>query len=394
LNLEVRKVAVILCSSRSGSSLLKDLLATHPDVASLDGEIEPFLALSKNGFGFNSSSDAITRLENSKALLDNLMDDLTVPATQVFSADMLKRKWEKRCLLQFPSLFLQRDRRDSVMQSVEEALADMKEKGTQQENVLQSSILTRIFRRDPWRIHFYDGRNGMGERRCFDETLKIEEPPFVSPRPYRRAFEPEDAREKILLFKSPADAYRAGIYEQIFPNAEILYIHLIRGYAQTVNGLMDGWLSPIGFFSHNLRAAGLELDIAGYSDQVPFGKHWWKFDLPPNWHEFLHARLEDVCLNQWLSAHLSILGAYPGALKLAFEDFLTAPEEVLQRVTRYLGLSKLPPQGSLPVLMATEMPARQRWRKRGAILLGMGERQEVKATMHRLGYSMRPETWL
>ena len=48
-------------------------------------------------------------------------------------------------------------------------------------------------------------------------------------------------------------------------------------------GLMDGWLYPLGFFSHDLSKVGCQLAIQGYSDVVPFGSKWWKFDLPRNW---------------------------------------------------------------------------------------------------------------
>ena len=39
----VRRVVVVLCGSRGGSSLFKEALAQHPQVASLDGELDPFI---------------------------------------------------------------------------------------------------------------------------------------------------------------------------------------------------------------------------------------------------------------------------------------------------------------------------------------------------------------
>lgn len=64
LRLGVRRVAVILSGSRGGSSLFKETLARHPLIASLDGEVDPLLALSGNGFPQNSDSDRIERVDN------------------------------------------------------------------------------------------------------------------------------------------------------------------------------------------------------------------------------------------------------------------------------------------------------------------------------------------
>ncbi|MES2069624.1 MAG: sulfotransferase [Pseudomonadota bacterium] len=390
----VKRVVVILGSPRSGSSLLKSILAAHPAIASLDGEIEPFLALTRNGFGYNSDSDAIGVLANKNDLADNIFDDLTVPTAEFPPLAQLKKRWEKRVLLQFPNLFSEKAGHMRLLQSLDEAMEEVSACRIREESQLQACILSKVFRNEPWRMHYYDGKPASGASRCFDESLKIEEPPFVVPRHYRRQFSEHDAEHKTLLFKTPPDAYRIGMYEQLFPNADIRYLHLTRGYAQTVNGLMDGWLSPVGFFSHDLRRVGLHLDIRGYSDFVKFGRSWWKFDLPPNWREFVSASLDDVCLNQWLSTHRAILASGVHALRISFEDFLLDPMTATGKLTQYLGLPemKLPP--SLPVMMATEAPGLRRWKKREGQLLAMGKRKEVGAMMEMLGYEMNPETWL
>lgn len=296
LNLSFKKVAVILTSPRSGSSLVKSILRSHPDVASLDGEIEPLLTLSRNGFGYNSDSDSIRVLSNEKELASNVFDGLTLPSTELASTDILKKCWEKRLLLQFPAVFSTTEGHKKLIKALDDVLSKAVASDVREEKELQKFILTEVFRDDPWRMSYYDGYKVSDTKHFFNE-LKIEEPPFIVPRIYAKSLTADDGENKTLLFKTPPDAYRIGMYEQLFPNAEIKYIHLTRGYAQSVNGLMDGWLSPMGFFSHNLNEAGVSLSIKGYSDLVEFGKNWWKFDLPPNWREFINSSLEEVCFN-------------------------------------------------------------------------------------------------
>ncbi|MDC8756106.1 hypothetical protein [Janthinobacterium fluminis] len=392
LGTQVRHVVVILGNSRSGSSLLKSVLAAHPDLASLDGEIDPLLALTGNGFGYNADSDAIGALANPGAVADNVFDELSLPAAGCPSLEAQKKRWENRLLLQFPALFSAAAGHGSMLRAIEQALDDAEAGAVRDEGRVQAGVLARVYREQPWRLEYYDGRRAGGGA-GFDESLKIEEPPFVLPRLYRRPFGARDAQDKMLLFKAPSDVYRIGMYEQIFPHARIHYLHLSRGYAQSVNGLMDGWLSPVGFFSHDMGRRGQQLAIGGYSDVVPFGKHWWKFDLPPNWRDFTAAALHEVCLNQWLSAHRAVLASGVAALRLSFEDFLAAPGAFLDSITAHLGIAPMAPPAALPVLMATDTPRPMRWKKREALMLALGERPEVRAMMASLGYAMQPAGW-
>lgn len=398
LGSQIKRVAVMLSSSRSGSSLIKHVLAAHPDIASMDGEISPYLALTKNGYGFNSDSDAIGKLVNKSELIDNLFDDLTLPSQELPPLLQLKGRWVNRMIMQFPSLFIQEKELRLLMESLDEALLSAQNCQTEKEEKdLQKIILSKVFSKTPWRINYYDDQQyqiGADSNLHFDELIKIEEPPFVLPKLYRRQFCNADVENKVLLFKTPSDVYRIGMYEQLFPNAEIKYIHLSRGYAQSVNGLMDGWLSPLGFFSHDLQHSGTALEIRAYSDCVSFGKHWWKFDLPPNWREFRTARLEEVCLNQWISAHRSILASGLPTLRLSFEEFISAPALEVKKVTDYLGLQEMQTLPALPITMATDTPQSGRWKKREQQLLALGERPQVGRMMEALGYPMQAKTWL
>jgi hypothetical protein len=393
-HLSIRKVIVVLTSPRSGSSLLKEVLANHPDIASLDGEIEPYLTLTGNGFGFDSGSDAFSTIANQAALLDNIFDDLSIASDDPPPPSYLKARWARRLMLQFPTLFAQKEAHERMQTVLDETFTEEIMERFREAKCLQALLLRRLFIDEPWRISYYDGHTHNGDMRCFDEEMKIEEPPFVTPRLYRRPFRREDAIDKVLLFKTPPDVYRIGMYEKLFPNAQIKYLYLTRGYAQTVNGLMDGWLSPVGFFSHDVGKIGIPLSIKGYSDRVAYGKQWWKFDMPPNWREFTHASLEEVCLNQWLSTHRSIRASRVSTLRIRFETFVQNPAAVIDQVMASFGMSPMRLPASLPVTMATDKPKSRRWEKRKERLLALGQRAEVREMMEALDYEMVPAKWV
>ena len=394
---KVRRVAVILTSSRSGSTLFKAALAGHPDIAALDGEAEPFLTLSGNGFGQDPActSDAIGRLANPDALADNIFDGLSVPSPHIAPLAELQERWSKRLLLQFPAMFATLDAYAALQRTLAACLGSACEHAARMaQREMQQAVLAGVFGPERWRLDYYDGKIGPGEMRPFAEAAKIEEPPFVLPDLRRRRCTEADTASKVLLFKTPSDAYRPGLYQQLFPNADVRHIHLTRGYAQSVNGLMDGWLSPTGFFSHDVARAGAELAIAGYSELFEFGRRWWKFDLPPNWRACTGSSLELVCLNQWLSCHRHILESGVAVHRLAFEDFLIDPAAALARVCGWLDLPPLRQARELPVTMATETPAPGRWRKRRALLESLARLPGVAHTMRELGYGREPEAWL
>src|SRR5262249_53004845 len=102
----VRRLVVVLCNSRGGSSLVKEALALHPRIASLDGELDPLLALSGNGFNHNSDSDRIDRVANAAELASNILDEISFASAEILEPRLLLKKWKNRLALQFPSHFL------------------------------------------------------------------------------------------------------------------------------------------------------------------------------------------------------------------------------------------------------------------------------------------------
>lgn len=380
LNKKIKRVAVILTGSRSGSSLMKTVVSRSNDVAYLSGEEEPFYILSGNGFPWSSDSDAFSTVKNKQLLLDNIFDDLGIN-DRVFNLSKILKDWRNRILLQFPDIS------DEVIDYVlPKYVYKFYSEGLDYEEASQKLLFT-LFKE---KASLFD--ICIGSHDFADQRFKIEEPPFVIP-PLRQQFSESDIDNKVLIFKTPQDCYRIGVFEELFPNAEIKYIHLTRGFAQTINGLMDGWLSDTGFFAHDVTLNNIELNIKNYSDVKAYGKKWWKFDLPPNWQEYINAPLHEVCLNQWRSAHTHILNSGKDMLHVRFEDFLTDPQQTVNKITEYLGIGQINAD-NLPIVMASEKPDKYRWLKRRALIDELSQRSDVKELMNNLTYKMEPESWV
>lgn len=380
LNKKVKRVAVFLTGSRSGSSLMKAVVSRSNDVAYLSGEEEPFYILSGNGYPWSSESDAFTTVKNRQHLLDNIFDDMGINS-KVFNYYDILDDWRNRILLQFP------DVDHDILSWILPKYVQKYYSGECDHIEAAQKLLFTLFNE---KAGLYDVCEGKYD--FMSQKFKIEEPPFVIPS-IRRKFTAADVDDKVLVFKTPQDCYRIGIFEQLFPNAEIKYIHLTRGFAQTLNGLMDGWLSDTGFFAHDVSLSKETLNIDGYSNVKTYGDRWWKFDLPPNWKEYKDSPLYEVCLNQWHSAHTHILNSGKQCLQVKFEDFLTNPNETAKTITDYLGINPIK-LDNIPVVMATEKPEQFRWLKRRSLIQELSERKEVKELMSALNYKMEPELWV
>lgn len=380
LSKKVKRVAVILTGSRSGSSLMKTVVSKSNDVAYLSGEEEPFYILSGNGFPWSSDSDGFNTVKNKQILLDNIFDDLGIN-DKVLNLSKILKDWRNRILLQFP------DVDDEV---IDYLLPKYVYKYYSEDTDYVEATQKMLFTLFKEKASLFDVCNGSYDFML--QKFKIEEPPFVIP-PMRRQYTEDDIDDKVLIFKTPQDCYRIGAFEELFPNADIRYIHLTRGFAQTINGLMDGWLSDTGFFAHDVSIINQSLNIDGYSNVKAYGQKWWKFDLPPNWQDYKNAPLSEVCLNQWHSAHTHILNSGKQMLHIRFEDFLTDPNETVKKITDYLDIKPIH-VGNIPVVMATEKPEKFRWMKRSALIHELSTRPHVKELMNALTYKMEPELWV
>ena len=376
-NEKVKKVSVVLTASRTGSSLMKTVLSMSNDVAYLSGEEEPYYIITDNAFPFNSDSDSFQTIKNTQRVLDLIHQDLGVNTDEI-NIKKITADWQQRILLQFPGID------DEAYAMIPTLVKNCYSTNNYKEGT-NAFLKALLGRKSGYYDFFNDGKFD------FVEDIKIEEPPFVVPG-QKRALLEDDYANKVFVFKTPQDCYRIGIFEQLFPNAEIKYIHLTRGFAQTVNGLMDGWLSDTGFFAHNMDIVDTELKIKDYTDCKRFGNKWWKFDLPPNWRETRDKPLAEVCLNQWMQAHNHIIDSGINKLQIKFENFLLSPKYITKEITDYLGINPIE-FTQLPMVMTTEKPANFRWHKRKEEIKNLIS-PEVEQLMEKLNYSMSADTWI
>lgn len=379
----VKKVAVIVSPSRSGSTLLKTVLSKHPDIITLDGEEEPYYKLAGNGYPFDDS-DGFKELRNKEMILEYMLNEAGLHSEERMSIIDIMHNWLYRLPLQFPSGVSGELPMSEMVDRVEEAYS-----GYSVDQYTERSIMFLKRFMSSYEAGLYDDSP---DKQAFFNKRKFEEPPFIIPRNKRSAL-PGDFENKTLLLKTPQNAYRLDIFKELFPNADIKFIHLTRGFAQTVNGLMDGWLDDRGFFAHDVSMTGVDLNIDGYSDVAPFGKQWWKFDMPPNWLEFINKPLDEVCLNQWLSANQHILDSDLDTLRVKFEIFMESKESVADVILNYLGISTGLSIDELPKVMTTDKPRAYRWRKRSEVIKKLATRADVINMMNKLNYSMEESTW-
>lgn len=361
----IKKIIVILGSSRSGSSLLYHLLAQHPDLISLQGEEVTFARL----FGlneiksFNDSDElpAIHNIDFSKLSQEILFDSgytaQTSPRLPVDRAQRILMQWPE---IEFDLGKLMNACRE---ESWEKVIAKLSKDYPSIELARYDHHLTRP-------------ASGI--------TSIVEEPPFIVPG--ARNYSNKSGGSTLLL-KSSINAFRAELLKSLFPGVEFQFIHLTRHPAAAINGLIDGWLSP-AFHTHNLSHL-TSLSIKGYQD-----KEWWKFDLPPGWKDYTSSPLENVCAFQWAKANESI-GSFLKAKKacrITYEELsdFESMKEALQKLASELYLSPdfIQKLQSPRTVMSVVPPQKDRWKTRADIILPLVRTAEIKNLANSLGYEV------
>ena len=141
---------------------------------------------------------------------------------------------------------------------------------------------------------------------------------------------------------------------------------------------MDGWLSN-GFYSESVAGMSV-LNIAGYSSvDKPWSRHWWNFDSPPGWLDYIHRPLENVCAFQWWSANKHVIdgiesGVIGRYMVIRYEDLLN-PESMQKELVKAFDFARLPRKALLddfkapaPV-MAVNPPGARKCMKRAQVIL-------------------------
>ena len=413
---QIREVVVIASSSRGGSSIFTEILRQSPELIHFRGEINPFLTLAgltppENGREDDGLDASDARQPRLTALERELALDAGINRPGALSSPGLRRRFFRdlgwRIAMQWPQLEIDQDFLASQAQASLDDLVS--EHGWETGEFMDAQLfhalfLVRMRNRYPQiNPHYYDlspdliGSHFQGVEIPWGPPapLLIEEPPYVTIAP-RHPVEATDLTRHQLVIKTPSNAYRLAFLRALFPQARLRILHLTRHPADSINGLIDGWRYH-GFFSHPLAG---QLAIGGYSDRFPdWGRHWWKYDLPPGWRALSSARLEQVCGYQWRKAHQSILtylAANPvETLSVRFEEVigtLAARARVFNRIAAWLAIDPEPllttVTGEMPPVMATVRPRQRRWFKREGLLRPVLADPTIVDTARRLGYDL------
>lgn len=413
----VREVVVIASSSRGGSSIFAEILRQSPDLIHFKGEINPMLAIA----GFTSpvsgraddSLDAADGGPHNRQKLAVLEREMALDAGVNLPVDLCDQSLRERFLndllwritIQWPEIEVDPD---FVFACAEQTFAELVQRhgwGVGEFNdpqLFHVLFLARLRRRYPGiNPHYYDLSPDLIKLYCPEADIclsppgvaLIEEPPFVLIAP-RHPVSCETLARCPLIIKTPSNVYRLAFLQALFPKARFRILHLVRNPADSINGLVDGWLYH-GFFSHHLAA---RLEIKGYSDRfLEWGAHWWNYDLPPGWQQWINQPLEYVCSYQWRHAHQAILDFIAhnqvDSLRVAFEDVIGEPavrEERFAEIADWLGIDRAQliaaAIGELPPVMATTRPRQRRWFKKAELLRPVLTAPSIIKTAKQLGY--------
>lgn len=365
----VEKVVVILGSSRSGSSYLFHLLSESGAFWTPQGEESAFHRLA--GLGFASSvndSDALSSIpskEQLETIRIALMNDLgrePVGVSDRYVAQSIARvimQWPERDWNLPELLFLARTCLDGS-------------------DLAWGRFLSSL----GLDAAHYDGFGGTPPD--LKSRFLLEEPPFITQFPRRAPSGPLDAP---LLLKTSANVYRPELLHELFPAAEFKYILLTRNPAASINGLMDGWVSP-AFHSHHVGDFQ-KLQIAGYSELSTENSNWWKFDLPPDWATVASKPLGEVCSFQWASAYRHALNIPGKKVSLRFENLIQDETQSLDSIFKFAGtVPKAKPKGTSKVIMSSVAPGPARWRSRQEEIANLIGESQVQDVARALGYNL------
>jgi hypothetical protein len=378
-NEAVENVIVVLCASRSGSSLIFKALSSTGEVAAPAGEHEAWLSLTENKYPFIDSDDTNGFVHQKEQLLRLIRNDLLVRDAAANGEALRQQLWNR--------LVIRRQDDDPGFHRTLSLLPKAGEFDAAKWAQVNSEISQVVPKPQPTRIEDFPDRSF---------GIPLENPPLITI-PVARLATDQELGEKTLLFKSPSDVYRPGFYEELFPNASIAYVHLTRGFVQTTNGLMDGWQQNEIDFISNPVGITKPLQIEDYSI-TDMTRTYWCFDLFKDWEDFTNRPLLEVCTQQWLAAHRSAIERFTPTQQLTFEHFYSDPDGFYKELTELTGVDTTKYDWSRSV-MSTETPSAYRWLKRGTIFKNLGQNlpgallKEVVELQSELGYSMEEETW-
>jgi len=398
----VRRLVVVVSSSRGGSTLVGEMLRRTPGVLTLRAEINPLFVVAGLEEEHRTKALAAEIAAETGRPTDRLTDENRADFTAAVA-------W--RLTAQWPDAGIDPDR---VERWVDETLRDLaaadpawSPPAFPDRATFHLRLLAKVRAAhptvNPW---YYDVPAALIQK-AFPDVPEpagppsqhiVEMPPFVLVGPWERATASDFAAAPLVL-TTPRNSLRLSFLRSLFPSARLQIVHLVRNPAAAVNGLIDGWCHR-GFFN---IAVDRPLRIGGYSDVFPgWGDRWWNYDFWPGWEAWTGEPLASVCLEQWRTHHQAVLDWLDETgvehERLAFEGVIAGDDDERRAAFAPLaawlgeagveGLTEL----RLPPLMATAPPRPRRWADRADDLLPAVTTGPVRELAERLGYG-DPATW-
>ena len=178
-----------------------------------------------------------------------------------------------------------------------------------------------------------DGRSGP-----FATSEQTETAPFTLP-PLEATFASETTGPVRMVDKDTGHCWRLPELAVAFPDAT--FVLVVRDPLPAVRSLIAGWCHPDWFFTYRVSE---DLDIAGYSDVDWWGRHWWNFNLFPDYENYLSSPLVEVCMQQWVAAMIPVvehgmsLVREGRAIFTSYESLVEDSDTELARIAEATGL--------------------------------------------------------
>lgn len=405
----IKKVLFIASASRSGSSLMFELVKRYPDVISTNGETVPFYKLSEMASDENASdeiSESEVTDEQTAFFLNEISQDMHFYHQKAVLDECERKSYAYqlalRFVMQWPMIpFDCEELLDCIHRIIE---SDFAEEMIFDKDVLILKIIEKLRGKYSEINPYYYDISPTKIETLYPEiekpsgppnsSLLIEEPPFLVIDPMIR-MDPDQIRTSYLLMKEPVTSYRLELIKKIFSHAEFYWIHLTRNPAGCINGLMDGWLDR-GFFSFNIKNYNNKrLNMRGYSGMDRWSENWWNFDRPPGWEDVVNQSLAEVCAFQWLGNNQAIMKGLKqekNKITIKYEDILSLDKRktAFKQIEDFIGanvpLSDIMDLNSLPVIQGTKKPQKYRWKERETEILQVLDNAFLLELAETLGY--------
>ena len=127
-------------------------------------------------------------------------------------------------------------------------------------------------------------------------------------------------------------------------------------------------------------------------------RHWWNFDNPPGWTDYIEQPLERVCAFQWWSANRHVIdaiasGAIDRHMVIKYENLLNQ-DSLKNELARAFDFAGLPKEVVLdgfkapaPV-MAVNPPGAGKWIRRAEVILPAIHDTKIAAVARSLDYDV------